>query len=212
MTIKKLGHCCFVVGMDGKRIMVDPGFSTEKEQSKEFGINIILISHEHPNHFHLESIKKVLFNNPSAVVITNNSVGKFLDETGIKYEVLGNKIPKEIFGIELEAHDCRHQEIFKEMEQVQHTAYFIARKLFYPGDSFYNPRKLVEILALPVAGPWANVKEATEYALEIKPRICFPIHDGMLRSFGLEHKVPKLVLSKAGILFKSFEESYEEKF
>ena len=59
---------------------------------------------------------------------------------------------------------------------------------------FYNPNKPIEILALPVAGPWANIKSATNYALEINPRICFPVHDGMLISFGGNHAIPKIVL------------------
>ena len=69
--------------------------------------------------------KKVVINNPSAIVITNDGVGKLLSEAGIKYEVLENKIAKEIFGIELEAHDCRHEEIFEEIGQVQNTGFFI---------------------------------------------------------------------------------------
>ena len=192
--------------------MIDPGFSTESEQNKEFNIGIILISHEHPNHFNLPSIERILINNPGAVIITNQSVGKLLREAQIGYKVLKNKIPTKIFGIELEAYNCSHQEIFQDMEQVEHTAFFIAGRVFYPGDSFYNPGKPVEILALPVSGPWSNLKDAIKYALDINPQVCFPVHDGMLKSFGLEHKIPGLILSKAGILFKSFEDKHEENF
>ena len=114
--------------------------------------------------------------------------------------------------MELEAHDCKHEEIFEEIGQVQNTGYFIDKRLFYPGDSFYNPNKPVEILALPVAGPWTNIKNSINYALEIKPKICFPVHDGMLNHFGTAHKVPALVLYKFGIIFKTFEGGKEEEF
>ncbi|MFA6077221.1 MAG: MBL fold metallo-hydrolase [Candidatus Paceibacterota bacterium] len=212
MKIRKLGHCCLVIEINGKKIMTDPGSYTVEEQSRESNVDLILITHEHPDHFHLESLKKILINNSSAMVITNNGVGKLLNEVGIKYKVLENKIPEEFFGVELEAHDCKHEEIFEEIGQVQNTGYFIGQKLFYPGDAFYNPGKPVEILALPVAGPWTSIKNAMRYALDIKPKVCFPVHDGMLRSFGTSHRVPALVLPKFNIIFKNFEDNKEEEF
>ncbi|MEK9181947.1 MAG: MBL fold metallo-hydrolase [Patescibacteria group bacterium] len=213
MKIKKLGHCCLVIETNGKRVMTDPGSYMVEQQVQEKNITLIIITHEHPDHYHLESLKKVLRNNPNAKIITNNSVGKLLNEAGIKYEVLENKITKEISGIEFEAYDCRHEEIFEEIGQVQNTGYFIDKRLFYPGDSFYNPGKLVEILALPVAGPWTRVKDAMKYVLDVKPKICFPVHDGMLSpNFGTCHRVPSLVLPKFNIIFKTFKENKEEEF
>ncbi len=212
MKIKKLGHCCLVIEENGKRIMTDPGSWTIEKQKKEENIDLIIITHEHSDHIHIESLKEIIKNNPNVKVITNEGVGKLLNDAEIKYEVLENKIPKEFFGIELEAHDCKHEEIYEEQALVQNTAYFIGKRLFYPGDAFYNPNKSVEILALPVAGPWANIKNATKYGLEVNPKICFPVHDGMLISFGASHKIPKAVLPKAGIIFKSFEENNVEEF
>ena len=69
---------------------------------------------------------------------------------------------------------------------------------------------MVEILALPVAGPWTNIKNVIKYALEVKPKFCFPIHDGMLKSFGASHRIPTLVLEKKGIIFKNLGENKEE--
>lgn len=193
--------------------MTDPGSYTIQEQSLEKNIDIILITHEHPDHLHLESLKEVLNNNSSVKIITNASVGKILDQESIKYEVLENKVSKEFLGIELEAHDCKHEEIFEEFGQVENTAYFINKRLFYPGDAFYNPEKPVEILAWPVAGPWTKVKDSMKYVFEIKPQICFPVHDGMLDpNFGTCHKVPAVALPKMGIKFRTFEENKEEEF
>ncbi len=212
MKIKKLGHCCLIIETNGRKIMTDPGFYTVEEQIKEKNIDLILITHEHGDHLHIESLKKVLANNPDAKIVTNNGVGKLLNEAGIKYQVLNDKVAEKILGIEIEAHDCKHEEIYKDYLQVQNTAFFIDKRFFYPGDSFYNPKKPVEILALPVAGPWANIRSATKYALKIKPKFCFPVHDGMLKNFGGFYKVPELFLSKVGIIFKNFEENKEEEF
>ncbi len=190
--------------------MTDPGFYTVSGQSEELGISMVLITHEHGDHIHIESLKKIIENNPGVMIITNGGVGKLLNEVGIKYTILENKIPKEFWGITLEAHDCKHEEIFKEIGQVQNTGYFVDRKLFYPGDSFYNPGKSVEVLALPVAGPWTDIKRPIGYALELKPKACFPVHDGMLKEFGTCHRVPELVLPKFGIEFRDMEKGEEE--
>ncbi len=207
MRITKLGHCCLVIETNGKRIMTDPGSFTTEEHIKEKNIDLILITHEHGDHLHVESLKTILKNSPSAVVVTNEGVGKLLDGAGIKYQILDNKVPKEILGVELEAHDCKHEEIFEEIGQVQNTGYFIDKRLFYPGDAFYNPGKPVEILALPVAGPWCRVRDFMKYVLNVKPKICFPVHDGMLGNFvNTAYFIPKMVLPKFNIVFKTFEE------
>jgi len=212
MKIKKLGHCCLVIEENGKKIMTDPGSWTVEEQEREKNIDLIIITHEHGDHIHISSLKKILEENPNTIIITNEGVGKLLDESGIKYEILKDKDPKDFFGVEIEACDCKHEEIYQDISRVKNTGFFIGKRLFYPGDSFYNPNKLVEILALPIAGPWTNVKSAVDYALEIKPKVCFPVHDGMLKSFGANHKIPSIVLEKNNIVFKSFEENNEEEF
>jgi len=212
MKIKKLGHCCLIIEENGKRIMTDPGSWTVEQHKEEKNIDLIIITHEHGDHIHIESLKKIIENNLNVVVVTNKGVGKLLNEAGIKYEILENKNAKDFFGVEIEAHGCKHEEIYEDIFQVENTGFFIGKRLFYPGDSFYNPGKNVEILVLPVAGPWANVKDAVNYALEIKPKICFPVHDGMLKQFGANHKIPPMVLEKEGIAFKSFEDKNEEEF
>jgi len=212
MKIRKIGHCCLIIETKGKKIMTDPGSFTVEGQGKENNIDLILITHEHGDHFHIESIKKILEKNPNAKIITNSGVGKLLDSEGIKYEVLKNKIATEVFGVEFEAHDCRHEEIFEDLGQVENTGYFIDKRLFYPGDAFYNPGSPIEILALPVAGPWCRVRNFVRYALEIKPKVCFPVHDGMLAVLKTAYWVPEKVLPEHDIIFKILEGGREEEF
>lgn len=79
MKITKLGHCCLIVGTDNLRILTDPGnYSTGQNDAKN--IDVILITHEHADHLHLESLIKVLENNPNANIITNQGVGVLLDK------------------------------------------------------------------------------------------------------------------------------------
>lgn len=213
MTLKKLGHCCLLIKTNNLTILTDPGnFSVA--QNTLTGIDIVLITHEHADHLHTDSLAEVLKHNPQARVITNTGVGKKLDEIGVPYEILEGGAQTEIQGVTIEAFDGKHEEIFEEIGQVQNTGYFIDNKLFYPGDSFYNPEKPVNVLALPVAGPWCKIADAVRYALAIKPKKAFPVHDGMLQKnrIGSYHKVPEKVLAENGIEFVIMNEGDEKEF
>lgn len=213
MKIKKLGHCCLLIQTKQKNILTDPGnFSTD--QNFVAGVDIIIITHEHTDHFHTESLIAVLKNNPQAKVLTNQSVGKKLAELGILYTVLEGREKREIDGVLFEAFDGKHEEIFEEVGQVQNTGYFIDNKLFYPGDSFCRPEKPVTVLALPVAGPWCRLSSAISYALLVKPEVAFPVHDGMLQEEKSEsyHKIPEQVLREKGIKFIKMKNGEEAEF
>lgn len=200
MIITKLGHCCLIVEENGLRILTDPGeYSTLQNEVKS--IDLILITHEHADHLHMESVKKILDHNLDAKIITNHGVGKFLEKEGIPHEFLEHGQEKTISGLKIEGHGDRHADIYETVPVVQNTGYFIAEKLFYPGDALYNPQKPVEVLALPVSGPWLKISESANYIKSIKPKICFPVHDGMLKFFGAVHRIPGDILSEMGSKF-----------
>ncbi|MBI1975373.1 MAG: MBL fold metallo-hydrolase [Parcubacteria group bacterium] len=201
MNITKLGHCCLVIEDKGVRIMTDPG-AWSTLQNEEKSIDYIFITHEHQDHFHLESLKKVLANNPKAKVVTNKSVGKLLNAEYIPYQLLEHGDAKEFEGVRVEGHGEKHAVIYKEFGQVQNTGYFFANRFFYPGDAFFDPKKPVEILALPVAGPWMKISDAIDYAKLLKPKVAFPVHDGMLKILGPFHNMPQKILSESGTRFE----------
>jgi len=213
MEIKKIGHCCLFIKIGDLTILTDPG-SFSVEQDNLIGIDIVLITHEHADHMHVGSIENILKNNPNIVILTNASVAKKLNALNIKYSLLNNRQIFKIKEMEIEAFDCKHEEIFQDIGQVQNTGYLINKKLFYPGDSFFNPNIKVDILALPVAGPWCKISDSVRYALEIKPKIAFPVHDGMLRGdrIGSAHTVPLKILSENGIEFIEMKDGDTMKF
>tara|TARA_B100000508_G_scaffold138874_1_gene135800 strand:+ start:639 stop:1280 length:642 start_codon:yes stop_codon:yes gene_type:complete len=184
MKITKFGQCCLLIEIDGKRVLTDPGrFSTSQNEVEN--IDLILITHEHGDHLHTESIQAILGKNPNAKVVTNTAVGKLLTDLNVAFEVLEGRESEEHAGVTVEAFEGKHVEIFEEYGQVQNTGYFIGNKLFYPGDAYTNPEKEVPVLALPVAGPWCKAADAIRYALEVKPKAAFPVHDAVLSEAGM---------------------------
>jgi L-ascorbate metabolism protein UlaG (beta-lactamase superfamily) len=178
MKITKFGHCCLLIEISGTRILTDPGnFTTAQDELKNF--DLLLITHEHQDHFHLDSVKKILANNPGVPIITNSAVGALLDKEGIKHQIVAEGQQTNFKNIPIEGFGHEHATIYQDYGKVENTGYFIDNKLFYPGDAFTDPGKQVEILALPAGGPWMKASEAIDYAKKLKPKKAFPVHDGM---------------------------------
>jgi L-ascorbate metabolism protein UlaG (beta-lactamase superfamily) len=202
MKITKYGHCCLLIEIGGLRILTDPGiFSAGYDELQNIGI--VLITHEHPDHLHIEGIKAVLAQNPTVEVITNSAVGKLLDDAGVTCTILDGAAKTERNGVSIDAYDGKHEEIYLAFGQVQNTGFLIGKRFFYPGDSFSKPGVPVEVLALPVSAPWCRIKDAIAYALEIKPHAAFPVHDGIIApdALAIFHGSPKKVLEEHGIAF-----------
>ncbi len=202
MTITKFGHCCVLLEVKEKRILIDPGrFSTSQNQLTD--IDIILITHEHADHCHTESIGLLLQNNPDALVVTNTSVATLLHTLEIETYVLEGRESATVADINLEAFDGPHVEIFEDFGLVQNTGYFVEDHFFFPGDAYTVPNKPVAILALPVAGPWCKISDAINYALKVQPHTAFPVHDATLSTDGQAVTYPhfKRELEKHDITF-----------
>jgi L-ascorbate metabolism protein UlaG (beta-lactamase superfamily) len=209
MHIKKLKHCCLVIDLknvDGKsrRILIDPGFYSLEEHDKIKHADIVLITHEHADHFHIESLKALVKRAPDVSVITNDSVGAILAKEGIEHHVMEHGNVVDIKGVHVEAYGKDHALMHKSITPVSNVGYFIENKFFFPGDAFTDPKKPIDVLALPVAGPWMKLSEAIDYTLELKPRMAFPVHDGL--RIPTQHLLPEKILGQNGIEFIKLEE------
>lgn len=210
MKITKLGHCCLLIETKDKRILTDPGSYTVEAHSKLENIDFILFTHEHQDHFHLESLKIILENNPEAIVYCNNSVSELLDNEGIKNKIIKNSDKILLGEISVAGIGEKHAQMHKDIPLSDNVGFFIDEKLWYPGDAFTNPEREVEILALPVSGPWMKIGEALDYAILLKPKVVFPVHDGT--RFGSAHRFPSQILPNYGIKFVSMIEGDNKEF
>jgi L-ascorbate metabolism protein UlaG (beta-lactamase superfamily) len=199
MKIKKLSHCCLVIDVNKTRILIDPGSYSLDEHRKLKYANIVLITHEHADHFHIESLKELIKRAPDTTIIANDIVGDILSKEGIIHRVMRHGNAADVKGVHIEAYGSDHAIVHSSIPPVSNVGFFIEEKFFFPGDAFTNPGKHVDVLALPVAGPWMKISEAIDYALMMKPRMAFPVHDGM--RIPTQHLLPEKILSENGIEF-----------
>jgi hypothetical protein len=108
----------------------------------------------------------------------------------------------------------KHEEIYGDSGIVQNTGYFIESTFFYPGDSFSVPEKKVTILATPIIGPWASLKECTNYIKRVNPKVAVPVHDGMLKenASGPTYRLPPQILESLDIKFEVIKVGEEKDF
>ena len=213
MTITKFGHCCILIEVKRKRILVDPGrFSTGQNQLTD--VDIVLITHEHADHCHTESVLQIAANNPDVIIVTNTSVATLLQSLEIEAHVIEGRDRANVADVSLEAFDGEHVEIFEEFGLVQNTGYLVEDHFFFPGDAYTVPNKQVKVLALPVSGPWCKIADAIRYALVVKPAVAFPVHDATLNEAGQAVTYPHFEreLSKASIEFLVLESGVAREF
>jgi len=250
MHIKKLKHCCMVIdvkGSDGKmrRILTDPGFYSIEEHDKIKHADIVLITHEHQDHFHIESLKALIKRVPDVSIFTNDTVGEMLAKEGIEHRIMKHGDVVDHKGIHIEAYGKKHALLHKSIPQSSNIGFLITEvrpqsgevrppclfrlasddvtddsrawrasedekksSLFFPGDAFTDPKKPVDVLALPTAGPWMKISEPIDYALKLKPRMAFPVHDGE-GDEGFRNIFIEKILSQNGVEFVKLEDRGE---
>lgn len=206
MKITKYGHCCLLIEENGVRVLTDPGVFTAETHAQLTGVDVILYTHEHADHFHLESLKQLIALNTGVVIICNEGVSALLNSERIAHTTItdGTHDHK---GLSVTGVSGIHAEIHSTLPRVQNTGFLIGGRLWYPGDAFINPNVPVEILALPVAGPWMKLSEAVDYCIALKPKAAFPVHDMILHP-QFAAFVPMMVetlIKPHGIAFQAME-------
>jgi L-ascorbate metabolism protein UlaG (beta-lactamase superfamily) len=212
MKVTKIGHACLLIEEGNAHILIDPGSYNPMPEVEN--LDAVLITHEHQDHLDVPMLKAVLEKNPKAVVVTVAEVAKKLEEEGIPSRVIEDGGMMEIAGVSVQSQGKEHAHIYGDMPKCQNTGFLIAGRLYHPGDSFHMPTAPVEILALPVGGPWMKIGEAIDYALAVKPRVVFPMHDAMFHPerSGTSRRFPQMILEPADIEFRDMNEGSVEEF
>ena len=213
MLITKFGHACLLVEENRVRVLIDPGgeeYCAIPENLED--LSVILITHEHQDHYNVERIRKILEHNKSAQIVTNTAVGKKLKESKLDFQVIEDGQSITIHGLSIEGEGELHAVLHEEWPRCANTGYRIGGRLFHPGDSLELPKLPVEIIALPVGGPWMSIGMGIEYARAVKPKIAFPIHDGGLKNIGTTSRLPTELLPKSGIDVRILEIGKEYQF
>lgn len=163
----------------GKIIYIDP-FKIEKVNHDA---DIILVTHDHYDHYSPEDIEKIITNEtiiiaPKTVKALSKMKNTVLVEPNNIYEVKGIKIETiASYNINKQFHPKANEWVGYILE-IDDVRYYIA------GDTDITPENKqikCDIAFVPVGGTYTmNYKEAAELVNTIKPKIAVPTHYGSI--------------------------------
>jgi L-ascorbate metabolism protein UlaG (beta-lactamase superfamily) len=184
LEITCIGHATLMVTFGGKIIHIDP-VTQMADYTKLPKADLILITHEHSDHFDLKAI--AIINTGKTAIITTENVAKQLPGS----IVLKNGDEKSIMGLKIEAVPAYNLVNMHSPGVPYHAkgignGYIITfgdKRLYIAGDTENTPEmknlRNIEIAFLPMNLPYTMTPEmVADAAKAFRPKILYPYHYG----------------------------------
>lgn len=205
MKITKHGHACLELLEDGKRILIDPGSYTEPMGSLT-DVLAVVITHNHDDHCSEAQLDAIAKTNPSVQIYATDEVRARLSNSlpGLAVTAVHHGDFYEVGSFTLEFFGDMHQEIHRSIPLIQNCGVMVNDKLYYPGDSYTQPDREVELLACPTSAPWLKIGDVMDFIAAVKPKRSFATHNIHLSDIGheLNNGRVKLVTEQGGGTFE----------
>lgn len=173
-----LGHDAFRIDAD-KVIYIDP-YQLEAGEPKA---DIILITHDHFDHYSPDDVKKLL--KPGTTVVSIAAVTKKVRGAAVETVKPGDKVT--VQGIAVEAVPAYNVDKQFHPKSAGHVGFIVTVdgvRIYHAGDTDFIPEMKgfhVDIALLPVSGTYVmTADEAVQAAGAIKPKLAIPMHYGAI--------------------------------
>jgi L-ascorbate metabolism protein UlaG (beta-lactamase superfamily) len=190
VNVTHFGHACLLVEIGAARILLDPGTLSSGFEGLR-NLTAVLITHEHDDHLDVGRIDQLMEANPGAALLVDSGSAPKVAHLPARVLAAGDRV--EVSGAAIEAFGGRHAFVYADVPSTPNIGYLIDDAFFSGGDSYLPPGRPVDVLAVPISGPWTKLGESIEYARQIGPRVVIPMHEaaladteqahGMLRAF-----------------------------
>ncbi|MEV6547113.1 MBL fold metallo-hydrolase [Streptomyces sp. NPDC051597] len=179
LKLTKKTHACVRLEKDGRTLVIDPGAFSEADAA--LGADVVLVTHEHPDHFAEDRLRTALEANPAAEIWTLRSVAeKVAAAFPGRVHTVGHGDAFSAGGFDVQVHGELHAVIHPDLPRITNVGFLVDGSLFHPGDALTVPDRPVDTLMVPVQAPWSKISEVIEYVREVAPRRAIDVHDALL--------------------------------
>lgn len=187
MHITHLGHACLLVETEHARVLLDPG--TESAGFEELrDLTAILVTHQHDDHVDVARLRDLTAANPATPILVEGETAARLD--GIPHRVVEPGDRVDLDGLGIDVVGGAHAHIYEQWPVFGNVGYVLDAGAFYhPGDALLDPGVAIDVLALPISGPWLKLGDAIGMLRAISPRVAVPMHEAALASTDQAHEM-----------------------
>lgn len=185
MEITHLGHAAVLVETAGARILLDPGNFSDAWHGL-VDLDAILVTHHHPDHVDPDHVPALLAANPQARVYVEPSVRDGVPLPGAT--AIHADTTVSVRGLTIAAIGGLHAVIHRDIPRIGNVGLVLSAEgeptFFHPGDSLEAIPAGVDVVAVPMHGPWAAMKEHVDFLRAVGATHGFGIHDALLSERG----------------------------
>lgn len=186
MQLHHLGHAALLVDTVWTRVLIDPGTLSDAWHDLE-DLSVIAVTHGHVDHLDLDRIGALVAANPKARVLADPSSTRVLLDAGIEATGMQDGEVVRVDDLTITGTGTHHAQIHPSIPRIDNVGYLVAQdggpRILHPGDALDHAPG-VDVLALPLAAPWATVGHIADFARRVGASSVVPIHDAVLSDTG----------------------------
>ncbi len=165
-------------------MLLDPGSYADESAFALEGVDVVAVTHAHADHFDPDRLAALHARNPNAVLCALPEVIARAGERWSATVAMEAGRHLDLPGLTVRAVGGTHDAIHPELPVPGNLGFVLAERdgvsLFHPGDSYAAVPEGVDLLAVPIAAPWARLGDTVEFVRRVAPRWVLPIHDAGL--------------------------------
>ncbi len=178
MRLVKHVHSCVALEHDGRRLVVDPGAFGSADVL--LGAHAVLVTHGHRDHLDAVAVRGALAGDAELTVRTTGQVAEVLGAPDQVHVVTAGDAFS-VAGFDVRVHGSEHAPIHPEIAAPANVGFLVTAggtSVFHPGDALTVPDEPVDVLLVPVFGPWTRMSDLVDWIREVRPDRAIAIHDG----------------------------------